>query len=251
MIALIVIIFGLVFGSFITMASHRLPRDEEMVRTPSHCPNCSTALTFQDLWPLFSWILSKGKCRHCEVKISARYPLTEIVTAATFYLIYATHGITPLAVVLMLMSVALLIMIVVDLEHFIIPDEIHFFLLPLGLVYHYVSGSDWLEVAISFALGGGLGLLLHYGYKWVRKKDGLGFGDVKFLAVAGLWLTLPLFPAFLFLSGVLGVATGLLWRVLGRGPIFPFGPALAMSLFLCAAYPDQFNILENINLISN
>jgi leader peptidase (prepilin peptidase)/N-methyltransferase len=142
--------------------------------------------------------------------------------------------------------VALLVMIVADLEQYIIPDEVHYTLIPLGFAYHYVIGTAWSDVAGGFLIGGGIGLLLHYGYRILRKKDGLGFGDVKFLAVAGLWLgMLPIVP-FLFFSGLLGVVFGLAWRALGKGPIFPFGPALAVSLFLCVAFPELPNQFWNI-----
>jgi prepilin signal peptidase PulO-like enzyme (type II secretory pathway) len=92
----------------------------------------------------------------------------------------------------------------------------------------------------------GVLLALHYGYKWLRKKDGLGFGDVKFLAVAGLWLgVMPMVP-FLFYAGVLGIITGLVWRALGLGPVFPFGPSLAVALFICVAYPEAGNLFLHV-----
>ena len=93
-------------------------------------------------------------------------------------------------------------------------------------------------VLASAALGLGLGLALHYGYRFLMNKDGLGFGDVKFLLVAGVWLADPLlWPPFLFVSGVWGIVTALVWRVLGKGPRFPFGPALAAALLLSLLVP--------------
>ncbi len=233
-----VLVIGLVVGSFITCASYRLPRDEDIIRKPSYCPHCNAKLTFKDLWPVASWAMSKGKCRHCAAKISARYPLVELATAAAFLLIYARYGMTAQGTTLALFAVALLIMIVVDFEHYIIPDQIHLALLPLGIAYHYIIGTPVRDVAIAMAVGAAIGLLLHHGYRLLRKKEGLGFGDVKFLAVAGLWLgNVLLFPPFLFFSGLLGIMTGLAWRRLGLGERFPFGPALALALFLCVAFP--------------
>lgn len=239
---LITLAFGLIFGSFVTCASYRLPLGEDVVKKPSYCPKCRAKLGFRDLWPVFSWLFSGGKCRHCGAKISVRYPLIEITTATMFLLIYSRYGISHAAAVFMLMAVALLVMIVADLEHTIIPDEVHIALLPLGLFYHYLAATPWESVSGGFLIGGGLGLLLHYGYGRLRKKDVLGFGDVKFLAVAGLWLTPLSMPAFLFYSGALGVASGLLWRARGKGPVFPFGPALATALFLCVAYPESVQL---------
>lgn len=243
---LLVVFTGLVFGSFITCASYRLPLDQEVVKTPSYCPKCNTKLSFKDLWPVVSWVLARGKCRHCAAPVHWRYPVIEVFTAAIFLLIYARLGISLTALVLALMAVALLIMIVADFEHYIIPDEVHYALLPLGLLYQYLIGNTPEHVLAGFVLGTGLGLALHYGYRWLRKKEGLGFGDVKFFAVAGIWLGLSPFVVFIFISGVLGVLTGLLWRYVNRGPVFPFGPALAVALFICILFPEVGNILENL-----
>ncbi len=248
---LIILVLGLCFGSFITLASYRLPLGEDIILKPSRCPACETKLGFFDLWPVLSWVTSGGKCRHCKAPVSVRYPLTEIASGALFVLIYMRYGVTWQGFLLALMGVALLIMIVADLEHYIIPDEVHWALLPLGIAYHYVIGSSWENVAAGAALGGGIGLALHYGYRYLRKKEGLGFGDVKFMAIAGLWLgVLPLVP-FLFFSGVLGVIFGLLWRALGKGPVFPFGPSLAVALFVCVAFPELPNAFWNMGEIIN
>ncbi len=235
---LFVVLTGLAFGSFVTLASWRLPRGEDIAVKPSRCPDCDTKLTFSDLWPVVSWLSSRGKCRHCGRPVSPRYPLTELATAILFVLVYAQAGLTLAGLMLALFAVALMIMVVVDLEHFIIPDPLHLVLLPLGLAYHFIIGTPWEQVSAGFVAGLVTGLLLHHGYRFLRKQEGLGYGDVKFLAVAGLWIgALPLVP-FLFFSGIFGTLTGLIWRRLGRGPIFPFGPALAASLFICVLYPD-------------
>jgi leader peptidase (prepilin peptidase)/N-methyltransferase len=246
----VVLVVGLCFGSFITMASWRLPREQDLVVKPSYCPNCDTKLGFRDLWPVLSWAIHKTRCRHCAKPISPRYPMTEIVTAGIFLLIYSQLGITPPGIILMLFAVALMVMIVVDIEHYIIPDSIHVVLLPLGLLYHLVNSTPWEEVAGGFAMGAGIGLLLHHGYRVIRGKEGLGFGDVKFLAVAGLWLGYAPIVPFLFLSGVLGVVTGLIWRALGKGPIFPFGPSLAISLFLNILIPQISYLFWHLGRLS-
>lgn len=245
--AFFVLMVGLCFGSFVTLASYRLPRDEDIFVTPSRCPACRTALTACDLVPVFSWLAQGGRCRHCAAPVHWRYPVIELVTATVFLLIAQRAGLTWEAALLALLGVGLLVMIVVDLEHMLIPDEVHLLLLPAGLAYRFLSGAAWGEVLGGLALGLGIGLILRFGYRWVRHKEGLGLGDVKFLAMAGLWLgVLPLVP-YLFLSGVLGVATALIWRALGRGKVFPFGPALALALFLCVLYPEVPDTFWNIH----
>jgi len=234
----LVFLIGLCFGSFVTMASHRLPRDLEIVKTRSHCTSCKATLGARDLFPVLSWVAGGGKCRRCGARVSFRYPLTELVCGTLFAGLYLSYGITIQSGLLMLFGAALLTMIVADLETGLIPDEIHFFLLPLGIGYHWLLGCDPVDVAFCAALSLGLGLLLHYGYFWLKGRHGLGLGDVKFLAVAGIWLAEPLqLPVFLFFSGALGIASGIFWRLLTRQPRFPFGPALAMSLFALVCYP--------------
>lgn len=245
----LILLIGLALGSFVTLASYRLPRGEDIVIKPSRCPTCDTKLGFYDLWPVMSWACSKGACRHCKTPISARYPLTELATGAMFTLLYLKFGLTLQGGLLGALWVALMIMIVVDIEHYIIPDALHYVLLPLGLAYQASIGTPWDDVLRGFLLGAGTGLSLHYGYRYLRKKEGLGFGDVKFLAVAGVWLGLrPLVP-FLFFAGVFGVMTGLLWRALKKGPVFPFGPALALALFACVAFQELPNLFWSIGQI--
>lgn len=248
---LLIIALGLTFGSFVTCVSHRLPLGEDIVKKPSYCPSCDTVLTFRDLWPFFSWLASRGKCNHCKAPVSVRYPLTELATAILFLLAYMQFGLTLQTTVICLMSVALMVMIVVDIEHFIIPDSVHGALVPLGLWYHYLIGSSGDELVISTAIMASFALFLHYGYSAMRGRVMLGFGDVKFFTVAGLWLGLwPLVP-FLFLSGVFGVLLGLIWRKLGHGEVFPFGPALALSLYVCVVYHNKVNMLYYMHSLFN
>lgn len=239
---LFILFAGLCFGSFITCASYRLPLGIDVVKKPSYCPSCNHKLGFRDLFPVFSWLSSGGKCRHCKSKISIRYPLIELATALLFALVYVKFGFTLLGAVLMLMTVMLMILIVADLEHYIIPDTVHVVLLPLGALYHYLKMTAYEDPLYGFLFGAGLGLFLHYVYSWIRGRTMLGFGDVKFLGVMGLWLGLyPLIPA-LVISGVFGVVFGLIWRVITKNPVFPFGPSLAASLFVGVVYPEIYRL---------
>jgi prepilin signal peptidase PulO-like enzyme (type II secretory pathway) len=133
-------------------------------------------------------------------------------------------------------------MVVADLETCLIPDEIHWALLPLGIAFHFLMQSDFIQMLKTALTGLSLGLLLHYGYHWLRGKHGLGLGDVKFLAVAGLWLgTLHHLVVFIFYSGLIGVIIGVIWRFATKEERFPFGPALAVSLFMLTIYPETGN----------
>ncbi len=233
------ILIGLCMGSFATMASHRLPKEESITTKRSHCPKCNHTLSSIDLFPLFSWLSTKGKCRYCHTSISARYPLTEIACATLFALIVQKYGLDLLSVTLLGFATALLIMFVADLETQLIPDEIHLFLIPLGILYHWQLGTHLSEILLLIGVAGGIGLLLHYGYYWLRGFHGLGFGDVKFLFVVGLWLaSLHQLTVFIFLSGILGVLTGVIWRLRGHHARFPFAPALAIALLILVIWPE-------------
>jgi prepilin signal peptidase PulO-like enzyme (type II secretory pathway) len=228
---------GTCAGSFVTLASHRLPQGKEIVFEPSHCPHCRTPLQAKNLVPLFSWIFQKGRCSHCHARISARYPLIELLLGLTFAAVVALYGVGAGALFFCLLATELMILIVTDLEHFIIPDSVQIAVLATGLAYQFYAKADVQDVAASMAFGLALGLVLHYGYRYVRKKDGLGFGDVKLLCIAGAWLTLTDFVPFLFFAGLMGTLTGIVWRLRERGAVFPFGPALAVSLFINILFP--------------
>jgi prepilin signal peptidase PulO-like enzyme (type II secretory pathway) len=233
LIVVLITLAGLSFGSFVTLVSYRLPRDEPIVAGRSRCPECHTTLGIVALFPLFSWLMQYGKCRYCKTNISARYPLTELVQALLFLMIYVSVGISWEALLLAMLSVALMVMVVVDFEWYIIPDEIQVLCAILALIYHYVSATPPEDVLVGVSVGAILGFGLRYGYSFFRKKVGLGWGDVKFLFVAGLWMAgAMVWAPFLFFAGVFGVATALVWRALGKGERFPFGPALAASLLL-------------------
>jgi leader peptidase (prepilin peptidase)/N-methyltransferase len=232
-------LLGLCVGSFITMASHRLPRDEEIVFTPSHCPNCNTKLRLLDLFPVLSWLWWHAKCRYCKTAISARYPLIELVTSISFVWMFSRFGFTWECLVMLLMVTCILILIITDFEHTIIPDEIQIALFLTVVAYHWLHATD-----IAWALqglGAGLftGLSMRFGYLWLRKKEGLGWGDVKLLPTIGLAVGAKPFILVLILSGLLGILTGIIWRALNKGPQFPFGPALIVSMFAIMLFSGE------------
>jgi leader peptidase (prepilin peptidase) / N-methyltransferase len=229
---------GISVGSFVTMASWRMPRGEEIVFRPSHCPHCGATLTARELVPLFSFIVQRGRCRHCSAPIGARYPLTELLLGVAFAIIVGIYGVSTETLMLLLLLTELAILIVTDLEHTMIPDSVQTGLFFTGIAWGVLHHVDQGVVLFGALSGLTLGFLLHYGYKAVRKKDGLGIADVKFFCVAGVWLPVASFVSFLFFAGIFGTITGILWKILKRGPIFPFGPALAVSLFINVLWPD-------------
>ncbi len=231
--------FGASIGSFLTLVTYRLPRDEKIGLTRSRCPNCLKDLRVVDLIPVLSWVTSQGKCRHCKTRVSIRYPLTELATAlGTLGAVYL-FGFTLEGLAVAGLWWSIVAIIVTDLEHYIILDEVQVAIVVFGVMFHYALGTDFTDVIENALLGLGIGLTLKYGFLYLRNKDGLGLGDVKLLFGVGIWLAHPAsFVPFLFFAGVLGVVCGVLWRMLGRGAQFPFGPALAVSLLVCVVWPQ-------------
>lgn len=248
LILALVALVGLIFGSFVTLVSYRLPRDEPIAPGRSRCPHCGTRLGIPALFPLLSWILQKGCCRYCKTPISVRYPIIELTQAILFLLVYLSLGISWASLAVALLCVALLVMVVVDFEWYIIPDEIQITCTVLAIIYHYIINTPYLSVLTGAAIGMSIGVTLRYGYSLLRHKEGLGMGDVKFLIVSGLWMASALsWAPFLFYAGVWGVITALAWQMLGKGARFPFGPALAASLLMMLLTPAGTLFFWTIN----
>lgn len=232
-------ILGAVIGSFLTLLTYRLPLDQKVAATRSRCTQCSGVLKARDLVPIASWVWWRGKCRMCRASVHWRYPVTELACAIGAALVVHHFGVTLLALAIMGLWWCIVAIFVTDLEHYIILDEVQIAAALFGILYVYALGIDWLAPAMACVAGISVGLALKYGFIWCCKKDGLGMGDVKFLGVAGIWLSDPVnFVPFLFFSGILGIVSGTLWRILSGSERFPFGPALALALLLCVLVPQ-------------
>ncbi len=243
---IMVILYGLCFGSCASLLIWRLPRGEPCGMVRSRCPKCKKNLGLIDLMPVLSWVLSLGKCRHCQQKISFFYPAVEIITACGFLLVYLRFGLSVDFLIISLLFFCLLVMLVIDLQHYILPDSMQICVFALGIIWHFLQGTALADVLYGAAAGLAVGCALKYGYIFLKNQDGLGLGDVKFLAIAGMWLGLENLPVYFFLSGVLGIITGLLWRLAGRGRVFPFGPALIIAMLLLLIFPTWKNMFKEI-----
>ena len=254
-----VVLYGLSLGSFVTALSWRLPRGLSIFNYAGNnkrsvCPSCETSLGLRDLVPVFSWLFSKGKCRHCKAPISIRYPLTELGTALLCLVFYWSIPIvqTSLLPLILFMTLAgtLMTIIVIDLEHKIIPNILNLTLALLGITFlilqhfEYQGSSFQLFENIKTALINMVifcvfSLVLRGAFMLVTKKDPLGLGDVKFFAAVGLWLNINVFPFFLVASGGFGILLGLIWQKITGEKAFPFGPALVLAFVLSLCIPEK------------
>lgn len=227
--------FGLAVGSFLNVVIWRVPRKESIVRPPSHCPGCDTPIAPRDNIPVVSWIVLRGRCRHCGTRISAQYPIVELANAGLWAAVGARFAGTPAAIpAYFLLAAALLAISVIDLEHYIIPNRIlypvGFASVPLLAFASAVEGEWW---ALARALIGAAGAFAFFFVLHFISPRSMGFGDVRLSFVLGLYLgwlgglevPFGLFAGFLYgaVIGVILIAAGRR----GRKQHIPFGPFLA------------------------
>jgi leader peptidase (prepilin peptidase)/N-methyltransferase len=242
-------IYGMVFGSFATALIYRMPRDENWVHARSKCPKCGHKLNFLDLFPVFSWLFTRGKCRYCKTSFGRSYVYIELLMAALFTTIYLINGLSVQTIIICLLGFATVVLSAIDFEHYIIPDEVNIFVFILGVVYQVSISTDVeflvMQLLVSPLAMFAFAMFLRWLMYFLKKREGLGFGDVKFFIAAGTFMTLENFSIFLFMSGIIGIIIAIIWRLLKKGEVFPFGPALSIALLLCVIYPQIGSYLNN------
>ena len=226
-------VLGLVFGSFITALSHRLPRGESVAHGRSRCPACDHALTATDLVPVLSWIVQKGACRYCHASVSWRYPAIEVTTMGLFLAAGLVAQDTVHLILLLLMTPPMMTLAVIDLEHQRLPNSLLIALTLFALAWRWSGDQDVLMGLMAAVAVMGAGVLLDAGFKVLKGRTGIGMGDAKLFAVAALALPLGPFLLFATLAGALGVVFGVLWRWRWESPQFPFAPSILTAYWLC------------------
>ena len=222
---------GAVAGSFLNCAALRIVRGEPFVKGRSHCPHCGHVLGPLELVPVISWLVQRGRCRACGAKISARYPITELVFALATVLCLLRFDLTVLCLRNWVFLGCLFLLTLTDLDAMIIPDGCHIAALLAWLAALPFVGMGRGEIithlVAGVALGGGL-LLISLAMDRIMGRDTLGGGDIKLLAVVGLYLG----PIGALFALVLACVIGLLFHALRRGEgarPFPFGPSIAVA----------------------
>jgi leader peptidase (prepilin peptidase)/N-methyltransferase len=223
----VLFVAGLVFGSFLNVCISRIPRDESVISPPSHCEACGALLGWHDNIPLVSWVALRGRCRHCDARISARYPAVELLTALLFTACYLSFGWTLLTLKFCVFGFLLIGLIFMDAETGLLPREFTYSGIVLGLVFSWIGPTDYAATALLLRiydkqlqnahwlslLDSGLGGLVGAGFfylAWalyyvVRKKHGLGFGDIALMAMAGAFLGVKLILLVIFCAPLLGL----------------------------------------------
>ena len=240
--------FGIICGSFANVCIYRLPENKSIVTGRSSCPNCKKKIIWYDNIPLLSFILLKSKCRFCKKPINSQYFIVELITAISFVSIYYFFGLTLAALLLSILSVFFIIIFFIDLKHFIIPNELTF---PLMIIGFFKSFDPNLNQTIfpnyvNSLIGGVFGYLIIwliiFFYKKVRKKDGMGLGDAKLLAVVGFWFGWFSIPFTIFMSSVVAlifVLPSLINKSRKMSSQIPFGPYIIIAAIFYVSFSNQ------------
>ncbi len=232
----IIFIFGSILGSFFNVCIYRIPRNKSIISPPSSCPACERPIRFYDNVPLISYLFLKGRCRLCGNPISARYPFVELVTAVLFLLLYRRFGLSLDLPVQMLFVSLLVIISFIDLDFRIIPDVLSIGGVSAGMILSFVRPSFyWLSAIYGILVGGGILFAIALIYQLFTKREGMGGGDIKLLAMIGSFCGAWGVVFSLMAGSLLGTLVGLpLMLIKGEDTKYaiPFGPFLSLGALI-------------------
>jgi leader peptidase (prepilin peptidase)/N-methyltransferase len=253
----IIFIFGLLIGSFINVCVYRIPRDESIVKPRSHCPLCNRIIRWYDNIPLISYILLRGKCRHCGTPISLQYPLLELLTGCAFALVAWRFPLSFSLPVYLYCTFVLITISGIDFYHRIIPDFFSFSLIIIGLCFSPFNdqlGIEWKSRVVTSLIGAASGFsflfLLGYIGGKIMHQEVMGGGDMKLLAGIGAVMGWSKIIPTIFLASLAGSIIGILLiatRKMGRREYIPFGPFLAVSAYVNLFLPDLWRYWINLS----
>jgi leader peptidase (prepilin peptidase)/N-methyltransferase len=243
MLVYVAIIFGAMVGSFFNVCILRLPKGESVITPGSHCPHCNNPIKFYDNIPLISYFLLGGKCRYCKQSISIQYPLVEGITAIGSLLLFLKYGPSLSYLIYFFFVGGLIVITVIDLYHQIIPDIISIPGIGVGLLGSFITPHiNFISSLMGILLGGGSLFLVAILYQWLFKREGMGGGDVKLLAMIGAFLGWKAVILTILLSSLIGSITGIIIMVL-KGKNFkyaiPFGPFLSFGAVITLFYQNE------------
>ena len=238
-------LLGGLIGSFLNVVAHRVPRGESLVTPGSHCPACDAPVRPYDNIPVLSWLLLRGRCRNCGVRISPRYPLVELLTAAVFVIVVALNGLDEDLLLELPFVAALIALAAIDLDHRLLPNRIVYPLAAWGVVATLLVERP--DLAENLVAGAGAFTFLFLAV--LAYPRGMGMGDVKLAGVMGLYLGLSVIPALLiaFLAGsVVGLTMIAREGASARKKAVPFGVFLALGgIVALLAGPELIGLYDD------
>ena len=238
-------VFGSIIGSFLNVCIYRIPAGLSVVTPRSRCPHCATPIAWYHNIPILSWLLLQGKCAYCSAAVPIRYLLVEALTGALFALFFYRFGFHPVSPVVLLLIAALVAITFIDLDHQIIPDVISLPGIPIGFLCSFlVPWVSWQESLLGIVLGGGSLLTIALGYEFLTKKEGMGFGDVKLLAMLGAFLGWTAIFPIIFIGSLLGTLVGVPLMLVKKADsklAVPFGPFLSAGALIHLFFIQHFD----------
>ena len=210
MLNIIALILGAMVGSFLNVCIFRLPKEESIIIPGSHCPHCHHPINFYDNIPLISYLVLGGRCRYCKKSISVQYPLVEGITAISSLCLFLRYGLSWSYLFYFSFVAALIVITVIDLYHQIIPDVISIPGIGVGLLGALILPHiTFFNSLMGTLLGGGSLFVIATLYQWLFKREGMGGGDVKLLAMMGAFLGWDAVLLTILLSSLIGSMTGI------------------------------------------
>ena len=247
-------VLGCIWGSFSNVCIYRLPNYQSIVKGRSFCTFCKEKINWYDNIPLLSFIFLKGKCRCGKSKISLQYFIVELVSAISFVLIYYFYGVSITTLLLIILTIFFIIIFFIDLKHYIIPNELTFPLMFIGFVKSFDPNlnqslfPNYINSLIGGLFGYSIIWLIIFFYKNLRKKEGMGLGDAKLIAVVGFWFGWFSIPFTIFISSLVALifsVPSLLKKTRDMSTQIPFGPFIIIG---CLIYVYFANYIKNFFL---
>lgn len=247
---MLICLLGLAVGSFLNVCIYRIPRSDISIHSPrrSFCPACSEPISAYDNIPLLSYLILQGECRHCRTPISVLYPLVELTTAGFYLFLYYYFGLTLDFLLALAFITVLLPISVIDAQHYIIPNVLILtgLILGFGIVcgIAYQRADVWylLIRLIGAVAGGGVLWLIAVIGSAVLQKKAMGGGDIKLMALNGLflgaWPELAMVIAFSAFSGAIVGTVLIISGIKDRQSPIPYGPFLAGAAVLVLLWGD-------------
>ncbi|MCX7714953.1 MAG: prepilin peptidase [Clostridia bacterium] len=220
-------LLGLLVGSFLNVCIFRIPNGESVAFPPSHCTSCGHRLGFWDLFPVFSFLFLKGKCRYCGDRISIQYPLVEALNSVLYVLLLSRFGMTLAFLFSAVLISALIILTFIDIYHMILPDKIVIFGLVIGVLYVLLVKKEYIDSLWGALAGGGFFLLIA-----LITRGNMGGGDIKLMAMLGIWLGLggiAMTTVLAFVTGSVASLAIVAAKKGGRKTMVPFGPFICLG----------------------
>lgn len=238
-----VLLVGLAIGSFLNVCIYRLPRSLSLISPPSMCPSCQTPIPFYDNVPILSYFWLRGRCRFCGAGFSLRYPVVELVSGLFAVAVFDRYGFSWETLFLYGLIGALLVITFIDIDHQIIPDAISLPGIVIGFLASFLVGYiTYKESLIGIILGGGLLLSVAWGYYLLTKKEGMGGGDIKLLAMLGAFLGWKGVIFTILAASAIGTFAGIAVALRmggGRKLAIPFGPFISLGAILYVFFGTQ------------